>query len=741
MVPPADFWALGAHPLVLWAVRALSFFNTIALLWLGLTVLLNAERRTPGAWLAGGGLTLGGLFFAGHCLFVGRDLGTVPAEMELWWRVSWLPFVGAPYLWYLVMAWYSGQLGHIRERVWLILVGALGFGGALILSSLLPSYRELVTGEPVVFLSLGRVPIAGIAYPSYSVMCIVLALVALRHPNISERFMGDLARRRARPWLLAASLVLLLASLSVGAAVAWFLRGLQVGTLELLSQETLAGLMLFDLVISAELAVAVALMGRAVVSYEVFTGKTLPRRGLFRDWRNSLILAGICGTVIGGSLDLPLAPIYRLVLAAILIALLYALLSWRSYLERERSMERLRPFVASQRLYDQLLGPTSAPDADAAGQLAALCEEVLGARVAYLAALGPLAPLVGPPLAYPPELARPLPPLVLSNIQGQRSGGAPQAAAIPLAVGPAEPPDPDTLCVPVEPEEYGGATWVVPLWSQRGQIGVFLLGEKRDGSLYTQEEMEVARAAGERLLDARASAELARRLMALERERLAETQVLDQRTRRALHDDVLPRLHTAMLTLRSGANDEALTLLSEVHRDVASLLRTLPSTLAPEVARQGLIGAMRRVVEGDLADDFDAVSWEIEPKAEQAAAALAPLAAEVLFSAAREAVRNAARHGRGGDPDRPLHLTVAVTWNDGLQISVVDDGTGLDGAQAAGNGSSHGLGLYSTMLAVVGGSLTVQSGPGGPTRVILALPAEATALSGPAAGSTGGSLR
>src|SRR4029079_16905698 len=94
-----------------------------------------------------------------------------------------------------------------------------------------------------------------------------------------------------------------------------------------------------------------------------------------------------------------------------------------------------------------------------------------------------------------------------------------------------------------------GAVWAVPLWSERGLIGALLLGDKRDGGLYTQEEIEIARATGERLIDTRGSAEQARRLMALQRQRLAESQVVDRRTRRVLHDDVLPRLHTAMLML------------------------------------------------------------------------------------------------------------------------------------------------------------------------------------------------
>ncbi len=42
-----------------WAALAVSLHNTILLLWLGLTVLFNADRRTWGIWLAGGGETLG----------------------------------------------------------------------------------------------------------------------------------------------------------------------------------------------------------------------------------------------------------------------------------------------------------------------------------------------------------------------------------------------------------------------------------------------------------------------------------------------------------------------------------------------------------------------------------------------------------------------------------------------------------------------------------------------------------
>ena len=50
---------MTGHLLLDWAILAVSLFNTILLIWLGLAVLLNAERRAWGIWLAGGGLLMG----------------------------------------------------------------------------------------------------------------------------------------------------------------------------------------------------------------------------------------------------------------------------------------------------------------------------------------------------------------------------------------------------------------------------------------------------------------------------------------------------------------------------------------------------------------------------------------------------------------------------------------------------------------------------------------------------------
>jgi signal transduction histidine kinase len=712
------------QPALNWAIIALSFFNLIALLWLGLTVLLNAERRMVGTWIAGGGLIICGLFFVGHTAVVGHAIETFNTAMGAWWPASWLLALSAPYLWYLGTIWYAGVWRTRAHQIGLTLTTVLGgLIVALLAFDRLPSYAAIVNDEAVEIAKPGGVPLVSLLYILYGIASFTLALAAQIRPHVTERFMGDLARTRARPWLLAATLTMTLISLAYGGVSAWFLA----------DQAALRTVMdgfrfrAFDLLVLLLVALAVALTGRAIVSYEIFTGKTLPRGGLRRAWRRNLILAAGYGALVALCLRAPLSGISYLLLATVLMTSFFAVLSWRAYADREHTMSGLRPFVTSQRLFESVLQPAADHDRDYRAPFDALCADVLNASSAHLIALGPLAPLVGPVLSYPGGHSDPRLRVALGELIAQMRS-------------------PHTMCVQLDPTFYGDAIWAVPLWSERGLIGAILLGPKRDGALYTQEEIEIARATGERLIDTQASAELARRLMSLQRQRLAESQVVDGRVRRALHDDILPRLHTAMLLLSSevaysggygGAAladspaHDAVELLSEMHRQIANLLYTMPAPALPAVGEHGLIGALHQTIEGELASAFDGVEWQIEPEAERAALAIPALTAEVMLYAAREAIRNAARYGRHDDPSRSLNLTVAVLWRSGLELVIEDDGVGLastpapdadDSCVQRRGGSGQGLALHGTMMAVVGGVLTAESAPGAYTRISLTLP-------------------
>lgn len=703
-----------------WALIASSFFNTISLLWLGLTVLLNAERRVLGTWVAGGGLIFGGAFFVGHTAVVGRVIGSFTGEMEFYWRVGWMVLVVAPYLWYVVMAWYSGALRQqvstrflSSERLRLIILSIVCLLAVVLVfvTDPLPGYDDLRPRVDTPGGILSSVAVLRLINPVFAILCIGGALSVLYAPAASDRFMGNLARGRARPWLIAASLVLLLIALTIGAGALLLIEQLRGGSAPGITVSWITLVIVFDLFVSTLIVAAIFLIGQAIVTYEIFTGAALPRGELARQWRRVLILAGGFGIAVGWSLSgagIPEHPIYQLLLATILMTVFVALVGWRSARTQATGITRLRPFVASQHLFEQALGPRIPTEDEPAIALHALCVELLGAAQAYLVPLGPMAELAGPPLAVP------------------RKPAAPAQAVAGLAAGLSTPAP---LCLAINPETYGGAIWAVPLSSERGLIGMLLLGPKSDGGLYTQEEIELAQDAGERLIDAQATAEIGRRLVTLQRRRLAETQLIDRRTRRVLHDEVLPLVHAAILTLQTSGEQQpaAVDQLIAAHKQISDLLHALPSGPGPDLARLGPLGALRRAITEDMAGAFDEVCWEVSEAAEAAAHTIEPLSAEALYHAAREAARNAARHGRGSDPGRRLDLKLRAeirTINPGssqIVLKIEDDGVGITASRSTSEGG-HGLALHSTLLAIMGGALSIESGPSGSTRVTLSLP-------------------
>jgi signal transduction histidine kinase len=184
----------------------------------------------------------------------------------------------------------------------------------------------------------------------------------------------------------------------------------------------------------------------------------------------------------------------------------------------------------------------------------------------------------------------------------------------------------------------------------------------------------------------------------------------------------LPQLHAALLTL--GGHDappEAIDALTSAHRGISDLLREMPASISP-TAKRGVLGALRYEVEGELAGKFDEVVWHVEPNAEAALDRLPSLIGESVYFAAREAVRNAAKYGRGSEVERPLKLSIIARRREQLEVEIADDGTGMTANTQAPQGTGHGLALHGTLLAVAGGQLSVENDVNGGTKVALRLP-------------------
>jgi signal transduction histidine kinase len=213
--------------------------------------------------------------------------------------------------------------------------------------------------------------------------------------------------------------------------------------------------------------------------------------------------------------------------------------------------------------------------------------------------------------------------------------------------------------------------------------------------------------------------------------------VVDQLTRRALHDEILPALHLAVLQLNSAdrqqpAIQETLSTLADAHQRIADLLaHSQPAaTHAPDPC--DLVASLGALVEREFIHSFQQIEWrsiasEDEPGQEGVADAVFvdPIVGEVLLGAAREAIRNAAAHGRGSQPDRPLFLRIGLYAKHSeireVILTIADNGVGIDAentvTSAFPGGSGNGLALHSTLLAMVGGYLAVESPPEGGTLV------------------------
>ena len=441
-----------------WPLLALSLFNCVILLWLGLTVALNAERRTGGVWLVTGSALLGSIFFAAHAAILSIAAYTISPSLNLWWQVGWLPLVALPFAWYAIVLWYSGYgeqpNSPLRRRHRLPLgVAALWFFllvWMLLFAAPLPQFTQVIRLQFASSSSLFGVPWFLLIYPLYILACTGLAFDALRRPGPAPTLASSAARQRARPWLLAITAVLLVVSVLVATVIGW------VATLPhqaLASPDVTRGVnngfgtiaatvAWFDLIISTLIAAVSVLIGQAMVRYEIFSGRTLPRRELRRYWFNVLLLAAGYGAVVGATLAAGLRPIYSLLATALLMTVFFALLSWRSFARQEEFVRRLRPFVASPHLYEQLTAPPvpafhpvatplrgTTRDEDSTGggatrhsplavvnsersatdmasaTFSALCNEVLHTDFALLAATGSLAPLAPDPLVFPTGMA------------------------------------------------------------------------------------------------------------------------------------------------------------------------------------------------------------------------------------------------------------------------------------------------------------------------------------------------
>lgn len=194
---------------------------------------------------------------------------------------------------------------------------------------------------------------------------------------------------------------------------------------------------------------------------------------------------------------------------------------------------------------------------------------------------------------------------------------------------------------------------------------------------------------------------------------------------RVLHDDLQQLLVAAQLCLHSlhGRLSDA-TLTSQVKqaeeliKQSIQTSRSLTAQLSPPVLHEmGLAPALEWLVQWIAHHQHLMVELQVEPQAEPQEESIRVL----LFECVRELLLNVVKHA---GVDR-AQLVMARGSDDMIEIIVSDAGPGFDVARVyADRRLAGGFGLFSVRerLSALGGTMTVQSGPGSGTHITLRAP-------------------
>src|SRR5713101_3534884 len=770
-------------------VLALSIFNLIAFLWLAITVWLNGDRRSGIARLGVVGLGLSALFFFIHALLISSPLTPTSGVslQEFLWHLIWLPALGVPYIWFAIGLYYAALINKKawRERRPLLLAisGVLGcsilillvlnqstftYVGTLRLIAFSDALNDLGAS---VFSSVVLLPVLFLCYftfcaigPWFTLGRVTRLLRALWYA-LTKRQVGMSGLRRAlvdafwddptdvelleepllswhlaRPGLLLAALLMAVLTTTLGILVIqsvanWVQFGhhlpipatvepsIPVGS-SLVDRFPL-NLTVLDLSANGAVALVILLIGYSIVRHGILIERSLARRGFFEQWRGIVIVATATAIFIVFLVNFTNSSPGALLLITSLATVAYALFTWSSYTAHDRYIALLGPFVRSTSLRHWLNTNQQKTEQDLENLFFHLCHDVLAVRFAYLTIM---AGSVRRNFSYRWPVETML-ELVLPKKRNEPVDGLSSRSRIKEDGIAPEAPKRVHITLHGQPM----ICWVLPIYDELGLVATLYLGPREDGGAFTDEDMNLAHACGQRILDTLGDHEAMQAVAGLLRRRIVDVKLLGAQQRRVLHDEILPQMHLALLrleTLRSQrdeiALDEAVGMISDAHRRLAAMMRATSPGVPHRLERDGMMPAIRAMLEQDFQNAFDEVEWRVSDEtAARIDEVVPPAIAELIFAAVQEALRNAARHARGADVHRRLRLTFKASCSPHLEVIVADDGVGITSVNSSTTGTSGGLLTHGALLAIAGGSLTVKSAPGEGVTVRILLPASA----------------
>jgi signal transduction histidine kinase len=785
-------------------VLALSIFNLVAFLWLAFTVVLNGDRRSWIARLGFTGLGLSAFFFYLHALLISNPLTQTGGLIttDFLWHLIWIPAVGVPSIWFAIGLHYAALINiNWRKRRPMLLISSGVIGGIILL--LLVLYRSTFTFTGTLRLLAYNSPSEGaqagllspqvflpILFLCYVTFCAIGPWFALGRVNrllrvfwhglrgrwkgrahdkgssllglLFDAFWEDptdvevleepvLSWHLARPGLFLAALLMvglttILGILGISSMVIWLRQANHVLAFPILTAIPM-NLFVMDMFATGAVALIILLVGYSIVRHGILIERPLARRGFFEQWRGIVIVATTVAIFVALLVTFIHSNLGVLLLIASLATIAYALFTWRSYTAHDRYIAVLGPFLRGTNVRHWLNTDLQKTEKGLEDLFFHLCEDALAVRWARLNVIaGPLKRS----FSYRWPEGQSVEELLAVSLKiGRKNFQPKQRRALPPDTGQRRTDKSSRVnAYRVRMMINGEPTicWILPISDERGPVAILFLGPRQDGGVFTEEDMALAQACGQRILDTLGEHEAMQAVAALLRRRIVDVKLLGAQQRRILHDEILPQMHLALLRLETVRSfigseylpdsedqqwhseqvlSEAIEIISGAHRRLAAMMRATAPTAPHRLERDGLMQAIHDMLQQDFQHAFDEVEWCVSEETACSIDEVTPPAiAELIFAAVQEALRNAARHARGSDVHRRLHLTLKASCQPHLEVIVADDGIGIVSASSSTTGTGSGLLTHGALLAIAGGSLTVKSVPGEGVTVRILLPTE-----------------
>jgi signal transduction histidine kinase len=768
-------------------VLALSIFNLVSFLWLACTVWLNGNRRSLITRVGTAGLGLSALFFFIHSLLIFSPLSQTSGlvSTNFLWHLIWLPALGVPYIWFVIGLHYASLINkgwRHRRPLLLIYSGLLGCSILLLLvlnqstftfeeTIRLLAYSNASDIVDVGFLSpLVLLPLLFLCYVTFCaigpwftpgrvrrlVRVLWYACTGRKgekplQQSLADAFWDDptevelleepvLSWHLARPRLLIAALLMVGLTTSLGGLGVWsmvnWLNAQQYETPPVLPStlDTIPlNLFLLDIFVNGSVALIILLIGYSIVRHGILIERPLARRGFLEQWRGVVIVTTAIAILLALLVVFTHSNSAIPLVTTSLATVAYALFTWSNYTAHDRYIALLGPFLRNTNLRHWLNTDLRKTEQSMENLFFHLCHDVLDVERARLVVFaGP----VRRSFNYHWPASNGGSTLIQPTEHKKRDGhgiNTPQLTSHAI---------PSRVRMTVEGQPM--ICWVMPIYDDLGPIAMLYLGPRMDGAIFSDEDMDLAHACGQRILDTLRDHEAMQAVAGLLRRRIVDVKLLGAQQRRVLHDEILPQMHLALLNLETmrrfvdGSSEQTTTAeaqavvnkaieqISDAHRQLAAMMRATTPSAPHRLERDGMMRAIHTMITHDFHQAFDEIEWDVSEETAQGIDDVVPPAlAELIFAAVQEALRNAARHARGTDLHRRLHLTLRASFHPHLEIIVADDGVGIVSASSSTTGTGGGLLTHSALLAIAGGSLTVKSTPGEGVTVRILLPAEA----------------